>query len=196
MALRTVTPPTGGLITLDQAKAQCRVDHDDDDDLIDALVMAATDLIERETQRKYLAQTLEWVTETWSERMCLPIAPGGDCSNAAIVSVKYMDLTSTQQTLDPSLYWDRPVGRTRALIRQWYAVWPLLGDGAERVVIRINITSTIADVPPGVVHACKMLVSHFYENRDAVVGVENRDSSTEIPFGVERFLSPERWEVL
>lgn len=197
MALRVVTPPTGGLITLDEAKAQLRLDSSftDDDALVSALILAATRAIENRTQRRYLAQTLEWVREDWDNPMILPVAPALDSSKAAITWVKYVDLDGTLQTLDPSVYyWDRPYGATRSIVRKWYVIWPWLGDGAERVVIRFGITSTAADVPDDVKHACKLLVSHYYQNRDAVVGVENRDSSTPLPLGVaDLLLNGETW---
>jgi hypothetical protein len=40
--------------------------------------------------------------------------------------------------------------------------------------------------------AMLFMVSHFYEYRDAVVGVDNRDSSVELPLGVEALISPYR----
>lgn len=196
MALRVVTAPTGTLISLDDAKAQLRVDHDDEDDLIAALILAAQNQIEALTQRRYLPQTIEWVCDSWCDRMVLPIAPGSDCSKIAIASVKYTDLQSEQQTLDPAtMYWSRPAGPTLAIARQWFAVWPWLGDGAERVVVRISITSEAEDAPDAVKHAMRLLISHWYRNRDAVVGVDNRDSSTAMPFGVEELLVGERWEI-
>jgi hypothetical protein len=194
MTLRVTVPPSsGGLITLDDLKGQLRVDFDDDNTLLTGIILAASNLVQSMCQRYYLPQTLEWVCEGWEDRMTLPVATGGGSPNLKINSVKYSDLTSTTQTLDPSLYWDRPMGETRALVRRWYSVYPLLGDGQERVVINFSVLST-AYVPEPVKHAVRMLASHFYRNPDAVVGVENRDSSTPIPFGVEALVSPERWE--
>jgi hypothetical protein len=91
------------------------------------------------------------------------------------------------------MYWVRPAGATVAVKRQWFAVWPVLGDGAERVVIRIAISSAADDAPKGVIHAMKLLIAHWFAHREAVVGVENRDSSAPLPFGVEELVSSERW---
>ena len=199
MALRVVTPPqpaegelVAGLITLAQAKAQLDVEFDDDDDLISAIILAATDQVQVNTLRRYLPQSLEWVLQGWGDHMVLPVAPGGDSQGAEITGVSYVDENGDTQTLDPGIYWDRPHGDTRRLVLRWYQIWPWLGDGPDRVVIAFDINAKSAPSPMAV-HACKLLVSHWYEHRDAVVGVENRDSSAPLPFGVEQLLSSERW---
>ena len=192
MALRVVTPPAGGLVSLDQAKAHLRVDDDDDDDLIEALLLSASSMIEAETQRRYLTQTIEWVLDRWPTGP-LPIAGPGDSSDLAIAGVSYADETGAAQVLDPGLYWDRPAGETRELVQRWSTQWPFLGDAAERVVLTVEVTGDADSVPPQAAAACKLLLSHLYQNRDAVVGVESRDSSTPLPMGVEYLCSPLRW---
>ncbi len=192
MALRVVTAPAAGLISLVEAKAQLRVQFDDEDDLIGALVLAATDQVQANTQRRYMPQSLQWILQDWGDHMVLPVAPGGDSQGIEITGVSYVDENGATQTLDPSIYWARPHGDTLRLVLQWYQIWPWLGDGPDRVVISFDITED-SDASPMAKHACKLLVSHWYENRDAVVGVDNRDSSTPLPFGVEALLSPERW---
>ncbi len=192
MALRVVTAPAAGLISLAEAKAQLRVQFDDDDALIGALVLAATDQVQVNTQRRYMPQSLEWILQDWGDHMVLPVAPGGDSQGIEITGVTYVDENGATQTLDPSIYWARPHGDTLRLVLQWYQIWPWLGDGPDRVLISFDITEDSV-ASPMAKHACKLLVSHWYENRDAVVGVDNRDSSTPLPFGVEALLSPERW---
>lgn len=192
MALRVVTPPAGGLVSLDQAKAHLRVDVDDDDDLIEALLLSASAMVEAETQRRFLTQTVAWVLDGWPDGP-LPIAGAGDSSDLAIGAVRYADDTGATQVLDPGLYWDRPVGDTRQLVRRWGVEWPSLGDAAERVVVTIEVTGELTSAPAPATAACKLLLSHLYQNRDAVVGVEARDSSTPLPMGVEYLCSPLRW---
>ena len=197
MALRTITPATGGLITLDEAKTQLRViDNTDEDDLITAAILAASQTVEDTVQRRYLPQTLEWVLDQWFDPMILPVAPCGDCQNVSITSIKYVNTAGVQLTLDPSIYWVRPAGSTVKIVKRWFVIWPYLGDGAERVVIRFQINAPAAPapaIPRSVKQAVKLLVSHWYEHRDAVVGVENRDSSAPLPMGVEWLLTGERW---
>jgi uncharacterized phiE125 gp8 family phage protein len=193
VSLRVVTPPAedAALLTQEEAKAQLRVEHDDDDDLIDALIGAALDAIETDVQRRYFAQTLEWVCDGWPAGQAFPIAGIDGAAGMVVESVTYVDLQGDAQVLDPSQYWVRPAGETIKVVPRWFVWWPLLGDGAERVVIRFTVPDGV--VRKGVKHAAKLLVSHWYAHPDAVVGVENRDSSTELPLGVESLLWRERW---
>ena len=195
MALRVVTKPKGELIPLDDAKQQLRVDFDDDNDLITGIIRAAGRRIEAITARRYLAQTLEWGRDCLANPMVLPVAPGGDSASIAVDWVKYFDLQGVQQTLDPALYWARPIGPTLKIVPRWFVVWPWVGDGPERVTIRFHTIGDPSCVSDNVRHACRLLVSHWYRNRDAVVGVDNRDSSGPLPEGVEQLLFDEQWEV-
>lgn len=194
MALVVVEAPTAGLglITLDDAKTQLNVDFDDDDALIGAFIMGATRMVEANVQRRYIPQTINWIRDHWHCHMKLPVTGGGDSGSVEINQVSYVDLNGETQVLDPSMYWARPDGDTLAVVRRWFAVYPLLGDGAQRVVINFSIQES-SIVPDAAIQACKLLVSHFYNNRDAVVGVDNRDSSTPLPYGVESLLTFERW---
>lgn len=195
MALRLVTAPADFLLTRAEAKAACNViDFVDDDDLIDGFIAAAQDIIEAETQRRYCAQKLEWVLDGLAP-VILPLAPGGDCSKISVDFVKYADLaTGVMTTLDPTQYWARPCGATLKIVPRRFVYWPFVGDAAEPVVVRFSITSTPADAAPKAKLAAKLLVAHFYEHREAVVGVDARDSSTPLPLGVETALTGERWE--
>jgi uncharacterized phiE125 gp8 family phage protein len=194
MALRLVTPPTEWLLSRDEAKAALAVDYADDDALIDAFIQSAHGVVEAETQRLYCAQVLDWVRPDLCPGMTLPVAPGGDFSKIEVVSITYADfVTGAGVVLDPAKYWAMPAGRTLAIQPRRFVYWPLVGDAAEPVVIRFKVTSTPADAAPEVKTAMRLLVAHFYKHREAVVGVENRDSSAPLPFGVEQCLVGERW---
>ena len=193
MAVRIITPASGSLVSLSDMKLHLRVSWTDEDAYINALILAAQALVENWTQRRYLAQTLEQVLDHWNDPMVLPVAPGLGSTGASIVSVVYTASDGSTQTLDPSYYWDRPHGETRAVVRRWFVMYPWLGDGAERVVIRFTISGAYTDVPPAIQHGIKLLVSHWREHREAVSGVDGRDSAAPLPLGVRELLTAERW---
>lgn len=195
MALRVITPPQPpGLITLDQGKAQLRVLDGEEDTEIQGMILAASQLVESYVSRKYIAQELEWTLERWHDPMVLPIAPYAGWDQVTINSITYGALDGTTQTLDPEIYWVRPAGPTVKIVKRWFVIWPFLGDAAQRVVINFSVGGDVTTVPWSAQHATKLLLSHFYQNRDAVVGVDGRDSSTELPLGVKSLLTDEMWD--
>jgi uncharacterized phiE125 gp8 family phage protein len=118
MSLRVATPPAEGaaLLTLAEAKAHLRVDFARHDDLIQGYIDAALETIETAAQRRYFAQTLEWVCDTWPAGLPFPIAGIDGARGMAIESVTYTDLNGDAQPLDPSQYWARPIGETIKLV--------------------------------------------------------------------------------
>src|SRR5262245_18579900 len=113
MALKLITPPAD-LISLAEAKAHLRVDHDDDDATITFLISAATQYADARTGwlgRALMSQTWDLVVDAFptSTRCCWPVAPVTVSSAAAIQipwppletvsSVKYLDADGVQQTM-------------------------------------------------------------------------------------------------
>src|SRR5690606_12599307 len=95
--VRTVAPATMP-VSLAEAKAHLRVDHDDQDDLITAQIKAATAYLDGWSG--ILGRAL--VTQTWrqdfagfGDRLPLPLVPV-----TAIDSVSYFDGDNVHQTLD------------------------------------------------------------------------------------------------
>ncbi|PXV60664.1 phage conserved hypothetical protein, phiE125 gp8 family [Dyella jiangningensis] len=116
MALQLITPPTAEPIDLAEAKAHSRVDIPDDDMLIGALISAARDFAENLTGKQL-------VTARW--KLVLDCFPGGERPEAPyrqafslpgnaillskfpviqVVSIQYLDLQGTIQTVDPTTY--------------------------------------------------------------------------------------------
>lgn len=182
--LDIITPPAGSGLTLAELKAHLREEQDDtaNDDGIAALGLVAVGLIEASVQRAYAVRTLEWTLPAWRSSLRLPIAPV-----QAVEAVRYVDLAGTEQTLDPSAYLVAVSGRSRAVVPRRGTAWPLLGQGERPVVVRFRAGGVA--LPATVRHAAKLLVSHLYDNREAVANA----SLVEMPFGVEALISAERW---
>lgn len=164
MTLRVVTPPTGSIITLAEAKLALGISSTDtsQDALVTALLDVATTQVENHCQRAYRPQVLEWSRDDWFSEMRLPIAAGGGPANMQINSIKYAAMDLTIQTLAPTMYWSRPSGETLAVVRRWWSVWPFLGDGQERVVINFSIISSVV-VPAAVKQAALMVLGTIFE---------------------------------
>ena len=60
-----LTPPAVEPVTLAEAKAYLRVEHDDDDDVIASLIAAARSHIEAQTRRALITQTWQIRRDSW-----------------------------------------------------------------------------------------------------------------------------------
>lgn len=207
--VRTAEPAVQPL-TLDEAKRQVRAeDFDDDDADIQAALDTATDWLDG--YRGVTGRAL--ITQTWrlylphfghGARRCRAVWPLVDRGPIelplrplqSVSAITYVDPAGQTQTLDPALY--------QVIDGDIAEIWPASGrcwpqvQCDNRRAVALDFICGFGDagesVPPSIKSAMRLLIGHFYANREAVVGVENRDSSTEMPLGVETLLWRERWE--
>ncbi len=100
LTINRLIPPLAEPVTLAQAKLHLRVDIDDDDDLIDALITSAREMCEDYTERAFAASTWELCLDCWpSGPIYLPRSPA-----LKVLSITYIDTAGTVQTLDATLY--------------------------------------------------------------------------------------------
>jgi uncharacterized phiE125 gp8 family phage protein len=190
--LRTVTPASADPISLAEAKAHLRIDFADDDDLITALISAATMQAQALVQRRFVTQTVEWVLDGWRPRICLPIAP---VAKDGVKSIKYIDWVDQQQiTLDPSRYVVQTDRDSVSIIPTFATIWPIVFPySPEPIVIQFDVGVAPADVAPNIKAAVKLIVAHLYENRQSVVVDASRVQAIQLPQGVEALLASELW---
>lgn len=95
-----IAAPASEPLDLATAKLHCRVDGNDDDALVAALIVAAREQAEHETGRALVTQTWELVHDSFPEAFVLRKAP-----IQSITSLKYLDsATGAEQTLAPADY--------------------------------------------------------------------------------------------
>jgi len=200
MALKLITAPTSEPLTLEEAKAHLRVDHDDEDTLIYALIVAARQGAEHITERALMTQTWELALDWFP---CVPYRRVewkhdrllADAINipkpplVSIVSVKYIDTEGVQQTLDSSAYL-LDSHREPARILSVYATdWPDTREQANAVLIRFTCGyADAASVPQEIKQWMLLQIGMMYENRESVAA----GTISEIPY-VDRLLDPYRF---
>lgn len=194
--VRDVTQPAAEPITLEEARLHLKLDAEGspashpDDALIETLITAARQHVERYTYLAVAERQVEArVTAFDDDGVDIPVSPV-----QSIVSVKYVDSSGVEQTVDPGDYelggsLDGPV-----LLLKYGSSWPT--DVYDRIdAVRITVeagftTGSPNDNPlPGPVRAAMLLVlTHLYENRAAV---QSRQTF-HVPLGVESLLWPYR----
>jgi uncharacterized phiE125 gp8 family phage protein len=168
MGLVLVTPPTAEPVSLAEAKAFSRVDHDWENDLLTSLVSAARIAAETETGRQIVTAAWQLTLDAWPDgcEITLPRP-----ALQSVQSVTYYDPDGTQQTFSSSDYWTSIAGVKGRIVLKPSASWPDLEEGRPDA-IQINFLSGYGDpssVPDGLKTAIGLLVGHWYEHREAVV---------------------------
>jgi len=170
LEIRTIEP-TGLPISLVDAKAHLNITASDDDTYITSLINAAVNYVENYTGRALHAQTFTQYRDSLATKMTLAHHPILD-----VTTLKYYDSDGNQQTLSSALYRvDAVAGR---ITPAYGATWPAARAMTNTVEIayRAGYVDTAASpdtgtIPDGLIHAAKIIMSNFYENREgAVVG--------------------------
>jgi len=173
-----------GVVSLADAKEFLRVDSSDEDTTITALLNAAVAWVEDYTNRRFtptvdLATSAIFYLERW-RNAALAYGPV-----TGITHVKYNDTAGVLQTLDSSKYY---IGAaTDGSMMIYFHDTPDL-ETYNAHPVRVTTAVGVA-ASANVVHAVKMLVAHWYENRRAVV---TGTITATIPIAVESLLSVER----
>lgn len=156
-------------ITLAQAKLHLRVDHDDEDDYIEALIVTAREYAEAFQRRKLMQGTLTQDLNEFPEgggpiRLLYPPL-------ISVTSITYLDEDGVQQTLPSANYRvvNDDIGAT--IEPEFDYSWPITRDvsNAVRVTYVAGYGASAASVPGTTKTAMLLLIAHWYENREAVV---------------------------
>lgn len=167
-------------MSLDDAKEFLRVDHDDEDTTITALLDAAVAWVEDYTSRSFTTSSVTIFNLGFWRKASLAFGPV-----TSLVSVTYKDTSGATQTLSTDKYYYETINNGSIMI--YFHDVP---DLEEYNAHPINIATLVGvSASSRVKHAVKMLVAHWYENRRAVV---TGTITAEVPIAVEALLSSER----
>lgn len=169
VALDIVTHPAVEPLTTAEAKTHLRVDGSTEDTLIAAYVTAARAFYEEATWRALVTQTWALRLEAWPLGDCLPLPRPPLQSVTSIVYTDSDGTTTTMSSGDYTVYAQDP-GRV------WLGYgksWPsaTLRPGPSIVVTFVAGYGVAASVMEIDKQAIRLLLGHFYENREEVVAI-------------------------
>jgi len=187
LSLKTV--PVLEPMTVTDAKAHLKVEDDEEDALIEALVAAARSHAERITGRQL-------ITAVWTLKLdrfpCgeieIPVAP-----LLTVVSVKYRDpddvLTvwpTTEYVVDAPAGPYATTGRVYLAHKKEYPTTACRPDAVE-IEFTAGYGADPTTIPLEIRQALLLLMGHWYENRETVnIG----NITSELPFAAEALLAP------
>lgn len=161
--------PVADLLSTAEVKQHIRVDFDGDDAVIDEMISAVTSYLDG--YHGILRRAL--ITQTWAEyfpafgyRMPLRLGPV-----QSIDAVTYYDAEGVEQTVDASAYRLHETASTAYLVQTNGYSWPSADSRDDAVTISYvaGYGDAASDVPAAIRQAAKLLVAHWFENREGVV---------------------------
>jgi uncharacterized phiE125 gp8 family phage protein len=193
LSYRTLTQPVVEPVLLALAKQQCVVDVSmtADDNLISALIVAARQFCEKKMQRAIFHRSMQltmdyfpypnfsstvgahrqfpFFSRYWEELAIRLPLPG--C--ASVTSITYLDQTGTLQTLDPTTYTVDVNSEPARIFPTSLLYWPWCQNFMPGNVTVIWVAGTYGDgvtvntCPQTIIQAMLLLISFWYNNRDA-----------------------------
>jgi len=199
LAVSTASGTGDRPISVDDAKSHLRiVDFTGDDTYIGALIDAATTWCEDYCDRTFADKTYTVAFDDFPAlRTELPRPPVRLNATvlSATVTISYVDQSGITQTLAWSQSGTQQFRLDRdhvpSLIYPLYLQsWPAvrLDDKSVQITYLAGYGGA-ANVPAPAKHAIKMLVGHWYANREAVGSVGQN-----VPMGVHALLEPLKWK--
>jgi len=212
LSYRELSAPAIEPVSLDQAKLHLRVDYDDDDDYITALIIAARQFVEKITHRaifnrKMLLQLdyfpwpgwgsttgstahdyfLHWYYRGLTIRLPFP-------ATVSVESLSYLaNDGATVITIDPSNYNVDLISEPARISPRPGYTWPYQQNYVPGQV-RVNFTAgtygdgvEVNNCPQTIYFAMLLLIGHWYSHRMAVTA----DALKEVPMAVESLLANE-----
>jgi uncharacterized phiE125 gp8 family phage protein len=191
MMLSLVTSPPVEPISLAEAKAHLRVEHDSEDVLIDIIIGAARGAAEEYTQRALVTQTWDLKLDGFDDVIEVPRPP-----LQAITSVKYVDQNGTLQTLSAATDYqvdlpDGPYAQPGRIMPAYQMTWPIARKVFNAIEVRfVAGYGFAADVPKQIKQAMLLIIGHLYENREMVATLERGGQVVEVPLSSRWLLDP------
>lgn len=184
---KQLTAPTFEPVTLDEAKKHLRLEHTNDDVLIETVIIPGVrDFAERHTgtiipvrtftavydtifQTKFNADMGWWdgvregaiSTTSYANSLELPLPP-----LVSIEEVRVINRAAESSVFDDTNYYADTYSEPGKLVLNEAKLWP--ADMREQNAIEIDFTAGYAQdsIPPMLKVACNQIVSHWYENRE------------------------------
>lgn len=186
MALVLTTGPSVEPITLSEAKAFLRVDTTTEDTLISSLITAARIHIEVSLGQGLITQNWSYLIDAWPEGRDLVLSMKPLQSVVEIVTYDSSDVATTYASSNYTV--DTVSDMARIVLKDGVvAPSPTKHINGVEIKMVIGYGSTASDVPEPIRQALRLLVTHWFENREPVMFGK---SAMQVPNTVEGLLSP------
>jgi len=183
-----IAAPSEPPVSREQAKLHCRIDSDDEDDLVDGLIAAAVDHVDGFSGilgQCLMAQEWRQDFDAWSRSLRLPFGPVIGLpsvtvrnTSGQIATVPTTDYALLEDALGPYLRFKDSVASPMDLY--------------QSRAISVSFTAGHSDresVPKAIIQALLLIIGHWYANREEVV---TGTIATQIPMAAQSLLRNKR----
>ena len=165
---QTTFPTATNVVSLLQAKAHLRVEHSDDESLIDTLIGVAQNVVEAYTGRFLQQVEGSFYFDDFHEFMNLHAGPNLALRNSnSAEGVTYLDTAGRQTVVDLDKYVLEGKGYP-ARLRMLDTPSDVESDSLNAVRVDVTVGHTQADRPDALIAAMLLIIGHLYENRQDV----------------------------
>jgi uncharacterized phiE125 gp8 family phage protein len=181
-----LVPPAIEPITLAEAKLYLRVEHDDDDTLIAALIKAAREQVETRTRRALITQQWRFVRDAWPSdgRLSLPLVP-----LRSVIAARVYDQGGVAHAIDTQAFViDAAPAPAIVGFTPWALTAPGRGVAGIELDVEVGYGAVATDVPEPLRQAIRFLLAHWYENR----GLAAPGQLSALPATADVLLAPYR----
>lgn len=183
--LTLVTPPAEEPLSLADAKLHLREDGSEQDTLISSLIKSARIYCENFLNQSLVTQTWDLTLDEFPREIVIPRGP-----LQSVTSIAYVDDSGVTQTLATTQYQVDVKQNPGRIVEAYEATWPTLRDQLNTVVIRyVAGYGLAAAVPENIKAAMKLLLGHWYENREETISGPN---IAKVPTAADALLWQER----
>ncbi|CAL8981448.1 hypothetical protein RHODGE_RHODGE_04374 [Rhodoplanes serenus] len=170
MSSMLLVAPATEPLSLVEAKRFLRVDHDDDDALIAALIAAARRLVETATRRALITQTWRIVRDAWPAGGRIRVLPA---PLRTLVAARIHDADGMPRPVPVGAF-ALDTAAAPGVIAAAPGTLPAPGLRVAGIALDVTVGygDVAADVPAPLVQAVRLWLAHFYEARgvDAAAG--------------------------
>ena len=159
-----IMPPAVEPLTLAEAKAYLRVEADDDDTVIAALIAAARLHVEAQTQTALITQGRRLVLDCWPERGRIPVRPG---PLQALVAARVFDFDGHVRVIDTQSFVP-DTGSSILAFMPWAVPLPTRIAAGIELDVTVGFGDAASDVPEPLRQAMRLFIAHWYDNRGLI----------------------------
>lgn len=182
-----LTAPAVEPVTLDEARGFLRVEHNDDDELIAALVAGSRIHVEAQTRRALITQSWRLTRDNWPEDGRLRVVPG---PLQALTAARVYDFDGNAQDVDLQAF-VADLGASELAVAPWAVPAPGRIAAGIELDVTVGYGDSALDVPEPLRQAIRLLTAHWYDNR-RLVAVGTTSQAGVLPQTVGALLSPYR----